>query len=259
MLEAIAVPAFADNYIWLLPDNGQRHVAVVDPGDAEPVIAACERLGATPNAILITHRHRDHVGGIEQLKARYPGLKVYGPAHEPIPAIDVRLRDGDVVKLAEQGLRFTVWEVPGHTEGHIVYVGEGALFCGDTLFGAGCGRVFTGDHVAMHASLARLRELPGDTAVYCAHEYTLDNIGFAKWVEPDNLALLQRERDSQAAIDADRATVPSTIALERATNPFLRFDVPGVRAMAARHADAAPVDDAEVFRALREWKDREYD
>lgn len=259
MLKVLPVAAFNDNYIWLIPDSEFRHVAVVDPGDAVPVIAACERLGVAPNAILITHHHGDHIGGIAGLRARYPDLTVYGPAREPIPHIDVALREGDRVTLAEQGVGFAVWDVPGHTSGHIAYVGEGALFCGDTLFGCGCGRVFSGTHEQLHSALARLRELPGATAVYCAHEYTLDNIGFAKWVEPNNAALLQRERDSHAAIDADCPTVPSSMALECATNPFLRFDVPEVIAAASGHAGQGLHDAAAVFRALREWKDRDYD
>lgn len=258
-LSIFPVPAFNDNYIWFVCDTGRRHVAIVDPGDAAPVLAALERERLEPVAILITHHHADHVGGVAELKHRFPLLTVYGPARERIPHIDVRLKQGDVVELRAVGARFEVLDVPGHTAGHIAYYGDGALFCGDTLFAGGCGRVFDGTHEQLADSLQRIATLPADTRVYCAHEYTLDNLGFAKWVEPDNAALLAREEAALALRHDGRPTVPSTLAEELATNPFMRLEAPTVIAAAEARAGQPLQGAREVFYAIRQWKDREYD
>lgn len=253
------IEAFSDNYIWVLPDKAGEHMAVVDPGDAQPVLDACEKNGWIVNAILITHFHADHVGGIKTLLEHFPGIPVYGPTGEGIEGITDHLYEGDMVVLPEQEGRLLVWEVPGHTAGHIAYVGECCLFCGDTLFSAGCGRVFTGTHEQLSASLERIKGLPEDINVFCAHEYTLDNIGFAKWVEPDNQALLDYEKQVQGWMDEDRPSLPSRIGLEREVNPFLRCDEPAVIAAAEKVAGRKLTTPSEVFRTLREWKDRDYD
>ena len=220
MIQIDALPAFSDNYIWLLQDTAKRRCAVVDPGDAAPVQAW---LAANPGwvleDILITHHHHDHVGGVEALK-HATGARVCGPAQERIPARDLALDDGDQVKVL--GLDFDIIAVPGHTLGHIAYYSAPLLFCGDTLFAAGCGRLFEGTPEQMHQSLSRLAALPTETRVYCTHEYTLSNLRFAKAVEPENLHVAQRFADVTRLRDEDRISLPSTIGLERLTNPFLR-------------------------------------
>ncbi len=259
MLQVHPLPAFEDNYIWLLQRPGERACAVVDPGDEDPVIERLEREGLSLAAILVTHRHWDHTGGISALKERWPNAVVAGPAHEPVSALDRRLADGDQLAIPELELDLTVMEVPGHTEGHLAYLGEGLLFCGDTLFACGCGRVFSGTFEQLSDSLRRIAALPPETLVYCAHEYTLANIGFARWVEPENRALLEREAREKEKRARGEPTVPSPLELELATNPFLRTGEPGVIEAARRWAGRPLAGHREVFRALRQWKDRDYD
>lgn len=253
------IPAFDDNYIWLLRRPGAAACAVVDPGDEDPVIERLGSLGLELAAILVTHKHGDHTGGIRALKEQWPDAVVYGPANERIPLLDRPLGEGDEVKLDDIDACFRVMDVPGHTEGHVAYLGEGALFCGDTLFAAGCGRVFSGTFEQLSDSLARIAALPPETRIYCAHEYTLANLGFAKWVEPDNEDLLARMEAAQATRARDEPTVPSSLALELATNPFLRQDQPTVIAAAERWAGRSLTDRRAAFHALRTWKDRDYD
>jgi hydroxyacylglutathione hydrolase len=253
------IPAFDDNYIWLITRAGHGGCAVVDPGDETPVIAWLRDAGLVLEHVLITHKHGDHVGGLDGLKAEWPDAVVYGPAGEPIRRLDRRLRGGDRLRLAGLDLSFDVLDVPGHTEGHIAYVGDGRLFCGDTLFAAGCGRVFSGSFEQLSDSLARLAKLPADTRVYCAHEYTLANLGFADWVEPGSPTLAARRADAEARRARGEPTVPSLLADELATNPFMRTaQAPVVRA-AERWAGRPLPDRRAVFRALRTWKDRDYD
>ncbi|MCB1849919.1 MAG: hydroxyacylglutathione hydrolase [Gammaproteobacteria bacterium] len=259
MVEITPIPAFNDNYIWLLRQPDRLHAVVVDPGDAAPVVQRLRQDGLELEAILITHKHGDHVGGVRELKRIWPEALVYGPANEPIPALEKALGEGDRVDLAGVGASFSVLDVPGHTEGHIAYLGEQGVFCGDTLFTAGCGRVFSGTHAQLHQSLQRLAGLPAETRVYCAHEYTLDNLGFAEWVEPENQDLLQRRRDAEALRADARPTVPSTVQLELLTNPFLRSGVPQVIAAAEHYAGRRLTSPTEIFTAIRSWKDREYD
>ncbi|WP_127997591.1 hydroxyacylglutathione hydrolase [Piscinibacter defluvii] len=252
-MNLIALPAFADNYIWMLHD-GDRAV-VVDPGEAGPVEAALDAHRLTLAGILVTHHHGDHVGGVDALRPRLRGT-VHGPRREDIPAPYEPLDDGDVVDVL--GLRFDVIEVPGHTAGHIAYFHQGGepvplLFCGDTLFSGGCGRLFEGTPPQMHASLARLAALPGDTRVCCAHEYTLSNLRFAHAVEPGNEALARYAAWCEAERAQQRPTLPSTIARERAVNPFLRCDEPAVVAAAVAHG-APSRGGSDVFAALRQWK-----
>ena len=238
----------------MLHDGGRA--VVVDPGEAPPVLRALDELALELAAIVVTHHHGDHVGGVDALRPRLAGGKVWGPAAETIPTPYEPLRDGDAVDLL--GTRFEVLEVPGHTAGHIAYLGRPAgeaaiLFCGDTLFSGGCGRLFEGTPAQMHASLARLAALPGDTRVCCAHEYTLANLRFARAVEPDNAALHEYVRHCEALRARALPTLPSTVARERAVNPFLRVDEPRVRA-SARGRDALALDAVGVFAALRQWK-----
>jgi hydroxyacylglutathione hydrolase len=255
MTHLVALPAFVDNYVWMLHDG--QDAVVVDPGDAGPVHAALEELGLALRGILVTHHHRDHTGGIDALRPRLQG-PVYGPAREPIPAPYTPLRDGDRIKVL--GLAFDVLEVPGHTAGHIAYAQadgttEPLLFCGDTLFSAGCGRLFEGTPAQMHASLQRLAALPVDTQVCCTHEYTLSNLRFAESVEPDNAQIAAHRARCEALRAQGRPTLPSTLALERAINPFLRCGEPHVAASASRRAPATdPADPVAVLAALRAWK-----
>lgn len=255
MMKIDALPAFSDNYIWLLQNSEQQRCAVVDPGDAAPVLAW---LNTHPGwqlcDILITHHHHDHIGGIAQLKAA-TGARVVGPARETIPERDQALSDGDSIEVL--GHRLQVIEVPGHTLGHIAYyqAEQQWLFCGDTLFAAGCGRLFEGSPEQMHESLQRLATLSDQTRVYCTHEYTLSNLRFAQAVEPDNVQIAERLKQVAAWREAGQISLPSTLALERATNPFLRCDEPAVIETVNRREGAASRSSAEVFARLRAWKD----
>lgn len=259
MTEISAIPAFSDNYIWLLRDTDAATVAVVDPGDADPVLDRLCELKLDLGALLITHHHYDHTGGIDALVAAFPKVRVFGPDDTRIKGVTDPVGEGDLVRMPGVSLALEVLALPGHTSSHIGYYGGGALFCGDTLFAAGCGRVFDGTMSDLAASLTRIAALPPETQCYCAHEYTLDNLGFAGWVEPDSVALQQREQSTQALREAGTATVPSTLSLECATNPFLRTTQPEVIARAEQRAGRKLASPAEVFEVLRRWKDDDYD
>lgn len=257
------IAAFSDNYIWVLRDPPASRVAVVDPGDAEPVLAYLKAAKLDLTAILITHHHQDHIGGVAELLEAYPAAQVLAP-HEPrIPQGTQRVGGGERVTLHGLGAVVDVLSVPGHTSTHVAYLtvdlAGRALFCGDTLFGAGCGRVFDGTVEQLAGSLRRIASLPADTRCYCAHEYTLANLGFAQWVEPDAAALTQRVVEAGRLRARGEPTLPSTLALERATNPFLRVDEPGVIAAAERAAGRQLNGPTEVFAALRQWKGEAYD
>ena len=260
-LEIVRLHAFNDNYIWLLRRNDSA--VVVDPGDEAPVLAYLEEHHLTLSAILVTHHHGDHIGGIDDLLA-HPGLHrvpVFGPAGEAIASVSNPLVDGDRVELPQIGASFDVIAVPGHTRGHIAYYGRnihscGVLFCGDTLFACGCGRIFEGTPQQMWRSLARLAELPGETRAYCAHEYTQANIRFALAVEPGNKALQIRAEQVTRLRAEDQATVPSLLSDELATNPFLRWDAPEVIAAASRYSGQTVTEAEQVFTAIREWKNK---
>jgi hydroxyacylglutathione hydrolase len=253
MIQISALPAFTDNYIWLLQDYSTQRCAAVDPGDAAPVQAwLAQHPEWTLSDILVTHHHHDHVGGVEQLK-KASGAKVYGPASEHIPARDVALKDND--RISVLGCEFEVIAVPGHTLGHIAFYHHGLLFCGDTLFAAGCGRLFEGTPEQMHSSLTRLAALPEDTLVYCTHEYTLSNLRFAQAVEPGNPDIAERLAKVAQLREADRMTLPSTLALEKLTNPFLRTGETSVKQKADERNGLDNRSPSAVFAALRAWKD----
>jgi hydroxyacylglutathione hydrolase len=258
-IEIAGVDAFMDNYIWMLRNPGSNQAVAVDPGDEMPVITWLQQQDCDLSAILITHHHYDHVGGIPELQQAYPAVEVYGPANETICGLTLTLKEGDRPRIAGLDANFQVLEVPGHTAGHIAYFGEGVLFCGDTLFAAGCGRVFTGTFDQLADSLGRIAALPDDTQVYCAHEYTLANLGFAQWVEPENPDLLSRIEREQQKREAGIPTVPSRLAEELLTNPFLRTRVRTVAKAAEAAAGHSLRSSAEVFTALRQWKDSKYD
>lgn len=244
------IPAFEDNYIWALRKGGE--VAVVDPGEAQPVLRLLERTGDRLAAILVTHHHGDHIGGIAELVAWHP-VPVYGPALEAAEVVTQPLQDGERVSVLS--VDFEVLHLPGHTRGHVAYYRPGSLFCGDVLFGAGCGRVFEGTLDEMHASLARIVRLPPETKIYCAHEYTQSCLRFAQRVEPDNAAIGSRIAAVAARRAAGEPSVPSTLADELATNPFLRWRSPGVINAASRWLGHPPANDAETFAAIRLWRD----
>ena len=253
MLSVLALPAFTDNYIWLIHN---QHVAlVVDPGDQQPVAKAIDQLGLRLLAILNTNHPADHVGGNLALYQRY-GCAIYGPATEPIPGLTHPLGENDQISFPNLGLCFQIISTPGHTLGHIAYYGAGNLFCGDTLFGCGCGRLFEGSPGQMHRSLSRLAQLPDNTLVFCAHEYTLSNIRFAKTVDGGNPALLLREQADRDKREQGLPTLPSTLELEKATNPFLRCHEASLAQAAETLSGHKPLNEVEIFAALRTAKDR---
>lgn len=261
MLQIEPIPAFDDNYIWLLHNAACDHdrATVVDPGDAEPVIERLRADGLSLKAILLTHHHYDHQGGVGDLLSLWPEAMVFAPEDTRIRLATQRVGEGDQVRPPGLAARFHVLAVPGHTATHIAYLGEGALFCGDTLFAAGCGRVFDGTFEQLAASLRRIAALPAETLCYCAHEYTLANLGFAEWVEPESPALAARMADAKALRARGEPTVPSALALELATNPFLRTNEPAVISAAEGFAGHRLTDATAVFTALRRWKDERYD
>jgi hydroxyacylglutathione hydrolase len=253
MLSIDPIPAFQDNYIWCLHDGGSAWV--VDPGDAEPVEAFLTERNLRLDGLLITHHHSDHTGGIAELVRKYGLQTVYGPRNPAIAGITHRLKEGDSVSLL--GLDFQVFEVPGHTLDHIAYflaTTQPLVFCGDTLFAAGCGRLFEGTAPQMYASLQKLAALPAATKIYCTHEYTLSNLHFALAVEPDNLATQARVISAQSLRKELRPTLPSTLQLELETNPFLRADALTVQTAALQHG-AIGTENSQIFAALRTWKD----
>jgi hydroxyacylglutathione hydrolase len=255
MLQVTPVRAFADNYIWLIhsPRDASQVVAV-DPGDAVPVERALAERKLTLGGILLTHHHADHVGGVAAL-LQNRRIPLFGPGNERLPGEPTRLREGDRASIAALGLEFTVLDIPGHTAGHIAYVGHGALFCGDTLFSAGCGRLFEGTPEQMVESLAKLAQLPAETLVYCGHEYTVSNLKFELAVEPQNREAARYLEECSRKRARDEATLPSSIRHERNVNPFLRCDQQTVKQAAEAKAGHGLQNTTEVFAVIRQWKD----
>lgn len=254
-----AVSAFRDNYIWTIrpskqTDGQTNGCIVVDPGDAEPVLAWLQKNECQLNAILITHHHWDHTNGIDELVAKY-ACPVYGPVSDKIPAITHPVKGGDELTLLGGALQLNVIECPGHTLDHIAYINAQYMFVGDTLFAAGCGRMFEGEAEQFYQSLQKLTAQPADCQVYCAHEYTAANLAFAAAVEPDNLAIQERQAQVAALRQQNLPTIPSELAVEFATNPFLRCHLPSVTAAAEKRAGQRLNSAAEVFAVIRAWKD----
>jgi hydroxyacylglutathione hydrolase len=250
------VRAFSDNYIWLIESpRAQDRIVAVDPGDAAPVIAELQRSGASLAAILLTHHHPDHIGGVPEL-LRHGPVPVIGPDDARIAQRTRTVREGERCDLPDLGLSFEILQLPGHTLSHIAFWGHGALFCGDTLFSAGCGRMFEGTPTQMNASLIKLRNLPPDTRMFCGHEYTAANLRFALTVDPTNRAALEYQDSVLRVRSEGQPSLPSTLGLEIRVNPFLRCDNPTVVAAAEIHAGKSLQEPAEVFGVLRAWKDR---
>lgn len=260
MVDATPIRAFSDNYIWMIHGLRDRtQVAVVDPGDAAPVVETLESRGLKLGAILVTHHHFDHVGGVAELKRRYR-VEVIGPAGEKIPECSRSVRGGQQVEVEAIAAEFAVMDIPGHTLGHVAYFcrGEGrsgALFCGDTLFSAGCGRLFEGTAEQMTRSLSLLRDLPMETRVFCGHEYTVNNLRFAVAVEPDNVSAHEYLETARGLRAQGQPTLPSTMELEIKVNPFLRCKQPTVQKSAEQHAGRTLDGEVEVFATIRLWKD----
>ncbi len=256
MIKVTALSAFSDNYIWVIKHDNDARVAVVDPGQAEPVLAHLEQHQLELGAILITHHHPDHTGGVKKL-LQHADVPVYGPAGEqhPIDTLSARLAQDDQVDLDWLGLTLDIIEVPGHTAGHIAFHGGGMLFSGDTLFSGGCGKLFEGTAAQMRKSLEKLRALPAATLIYCGHEYTEKNLAFAQAVEPDNAALAERVEKVQTWRAQDLPSLPSMLKDERGFNPFLRWDQQSVMSAASERAGTQQTDPDTVFATIRAWKD----
>ena len=247
------IPAFTDNYIWCLHDDA--NAIVVDPGDAEPVLAFIKAKGLTLSAVLITHHHRDHTGGIAKLVSAVPDLPVIGPRGNHIRGITKSVSQGDTVSLPILNLSLQVMEVPGHTLDHIAFFGHGALFCGDTLFSAGCGRLFEGSPEQMYHSLNKLKRLSDSTKIYCTHEYTQANVKFAMAVEPNNVALNEYANWVVSIREQNLPTLPTNLKEQKNINPFLRAHELSVKNAAEAYCENNLADDVAVFAAVRRWKD----
>jgi hydroxyacylglutathione hydrolase len=255
MCQIHAVAALKSNYIWFIQSAFNNHVIIVDPGEAKPALEFIENKQFQPVAIINTHQHYDHIDGIKELVDMYQ-IPVYGSALELVPALTHPIQDHSQIKISEHFPTFNILNIPGHTAGHIAYQFEDKLFCGDTIFGAGCGRLLGGTADQLYSSILQLTQLPAETQLYCSHEYTEANLEFALLIEPNNPAILKRKNTVKALRDKGLPTLPSTLELELATNPFLRCDNSAVKASAEQYAGYPLNHAVDVFRVLRLWKDR---
>ena len=256
MIEIIPLAALGDhnNYIWLLKNSTSNHIAIVDPGEAGPLLKKIAAENLIPIAILITHRHWDHVDGVEEITEKYD-IPVYTPKTESVKGSTHPVGEGDVVVLDELDLTLNIMDVPGHTSGAVTYYADGMVFSGDTLFAAGCGRMFEGTPPQMHSSLSKFKNLPDDTLLYCGHEYTVANLQFANAVEPGNELIQKRLIEAKELRNNGQPTVPTTLEFEKQTNPFLRCEIESVIEAASRHSGKNLSVPHEVFAAVRQWKD----
>lgn len=255
----LPIKAFNDNYIWALTSNENNNLVLVDPGDAQACITHIEANNLVLSDILVTHHHNDHVGGIKKLleyaQTKFWSVTVYGPAIENIELLDITLKENNTVNLASLNCQFKVLDLPGHTKGHIAYHDDEHLFCGDTLFSGGCGRLFEGTPAQMHQSLTKLANLPPATLVYCAHEYTQANLNFALAVEPENVELQRYDKTVSVLRQNNQSSIPTNIGLELLINPFLRTDKSSIKLAAQKHSQQLLTTDIEVFTVIRRWKD----
>jgi len=255
MISIKPLPALNDNYIWIIINEAQRCAAIVDPGDAKPVLSFLKANQLQLSAILITHHHWDHTQGIDAILSEWP-VPVYAGANEPVPQRTIAVQDDDQFQIPGLDVTLNVIDTPGHTAGQVNYTGFGSVFTGDTLFTGGCGRIFEGTADELYHSLQKLARLPNDTLVYCGHEYSVANLNFAKAVEPNNASITQRIEQCVALRKNNQPTVPTTIATELATNPFLRCNQEDVIASASAYANTPLTNPVDVFTTLRAWKDQ---
>lgn len=256
MNNIIPLRAFQDNYIWALHSPEYSSLTVVDPGDPSPVLSYLNKNNLTLSAILVTHHHHDHTGGIRELCKIFPKIKVYGPGNEAIKEITQTVKENDLISFYEDTLRFKILEIPGHTKGHVAYYNDKIIFCGDTLFSCGCGRLFEGTVIQLYSSLQKINQLEGSTLIYCAHEYTLANLKFAKLVDPNNMAIQQRTEIVLAQQERGEPSIPVTLQIERETNPFLRCHTATIKKAVENNFKTSFTTPLDVFRALRHWKDQ---
>lgn len=250
-----AIRALKDNYIWAIHGEN-RTVTVVDPGQAQPVIAYLTENQYTLDTILLTHHHADHTGGVQDLLKQYPNVAVYGSLIDRVPGITHFVQENDTIALTTLPFTFTVLNLPGHTLGHIGFYGNDLLFCGDTLFSAGCGRLFEGTYAQLYHSLEKLRQLPLHTHIYCAHEYTLSNLRFAQAVEPNNLAITRHSETVLEYLRQNQPSLPSSVQLEQTINPFWRCQESTVMTAVQEHSGLSLHDPLSIFTHLRKWKDQ---
>ena len=254
MLEIIPLPALKDNYIWLLKNKISRHVAIIDPSETKPVLDKIKSESLIPIAILITHHHWDHVGGILGIIKQYD-IPVYTPKTESVTGSTDLVSEGDIVALPELNINLEILDVPGHTSGAIAYYTNSIVFSGDTLFAGGCGRIFEGTSSQMYASLTKFKTLPANTLLYCGHEYTVKNLKFAASIEPQNTFIHKRLEHAQRSRKSNRPTVPTTLLEESRSNPFLRCEEPNVISAASDFFGKNLNNAVDVFTAIRQWKD----